>query len=258
MDCTEAQAHADRYLDAELEPAARAELESHVQGCPACAPVYAERQALQALLKEQAPAFRASAGLRAAVEARLAEAGHAAQAVRLPPPGWWGLGASVAAAAAIAVSVTWSVAQHQREEDWEYMLKDDAVAIHLRSLQERHLVDVGATEPGALRAWFRPRLPYAAVVPDLTAHGYTLVGGRLDYLYETPLAAVVYRRDEQIINLLTWPMEDEDRYPSATMVEGGLQIRFLRRGGANFCVISNMAAADFDRLIGTLATADLS
>ena len=58
--------------------------------------------------------------------------------------------------------------------------------VHMRSLNENHPVDVASAEPGRLEQWFKDRLPYSSSIKE----GHTLVGGRLDFPYKKPLAAV--------------------------------------------------------------------
>lgn len=67
-------------------------------------------------------------------------------------------------------------------------------------MRETHLVIT--TEPARLEQWFKTRLPYTAPIQDLPADGYALVGGRLDCIYQQPLAAVAYLRVGSYFSLL--------------------------------------------------------
>ena len=61
-------------------------------------------------------------------------------------------------------------------------LLGDVVSAHLRSLQAEHLTDVRVDRSAhVVKPWFNGKLAVAPPVIDLTAQGFTLVGGRLDY-----------------------------------------------------------------------------
>ena len=62
---------------------------------------------------------------------------------------------------------------------------------------------------------------------DLAPDGFPLIGGRLDYLHEGKVAALIFRRNKHFINLFIWP---GDASPETDVKQGYNLIRFECKG----------------------------
>jgi anti-sigma factor RsiW len=70
---------------------------------------------------------------------------------------------------------------------------DDAIAAHRTfSVEIRHPVEVGASEEAHLVQWLSKRLGHQLIVPDLSALGFQLMGGRLLPADSGPAALFMY------------------------------------------------------------------
>ena len=87
---------------------------------------------------------------------------------------------------------------------------------------------------------------------DFTAKGYPLVGGRLDYLDHRPVAALVYRHRQHLINVYAWPAVDgRDSVPQA-LSRQGYHLLHWADGGMAYWVISDLNARDPATLVQIL------
>jgi anti-sigma factor RsiW len=99
-----------------------------------------------------------------------------------------------------------------------------------------------------VKPWFNGRLDVAPPVVDLTAQGFTLIGGRLDYIDGRTVGAIVYRRRTHVINLFIAQTPNTETHPAKIQTVQGFNIRHWSERGLNYWAVSDLNAdelADF-------------
>jgi len=79
-------------------------------------------------------------------------------------------------------------------------------------------------------------------VVDLTSQGFTLIGGRLDYVDARPIGAIVYRRRQHVINLFVAQTASTERKAAKIETIQGFNIRRWSDHGLNYWAVSDLAA----------------
>jgi len=234
MTCEEAEVLLHALIDGELDAGHTREVEAHVAGCARCAARLAAYRDLQQALAGGRLRHAAPASLRTSIERTLPK--PAARASRRAVlKGFFAGGAlSAAAAASIAFIVL--------RQDRDGRILGEAISAHLRSLQAEHLTDVVSSDRHTVKPWFNGKLDLAPPVIDLTAQGFTLIGGRLDYIDGKPVAAIVYRRRVHVINLFCAPTPDSIRRGAKMQSLHGFNVRSWAENGLSLWAVSDIGA----------------
>ncbi len=126
----------------------------------------------------------------------------------------------------------------------EQFLATQLIASHVRSLMADHLTDVASSDQHTVKPWLDVKLDFAAPVVDLSGDGFPLIGGRLDYLDNRPVAALVYGRRKHFINLFVWPATSDEAKAPKTITREGYQLLHWADSDFNYWAVSDVNIND--------------
>jgi anti-sigma factor RsiW len=110
----------------------------------------------------------------------------------------------------------------------------------------------GRADRHAVKPWFQGKLDFSPAVLDLSDDGFVLAGGRLDYVNGRPVAALVYRRRQHVINLLTWPAAPGEETSPRIEARQGYHLASWKHQGMSWWAVSDLnpeELAEFAQLL---------
>ena len=202
------------YADGEIDGLRGRTIEKHLRDCPECAARHRNVLALRASIRAGVPRYAASPALalgRKRVDARLRTRGCCGARRRRRDRGgkrrwdrWRWLTAGAVAGCAATV-LAWVVGAALLDWRANEDLAVEAVATHVRATLDNHLIAIASSDQHTVKPWLSARLDYSPPVRDLSRDGFTLAGGRLDYLDRRPVATLVYRYRLHTIDVFVRP-----------------------------------------------------
>ena len=225
------------YVDGELDLANTRETERHFQSCADCRGTERAIRELRSALTSDAPAYRAPAHLRRNVRAALRREAKSTRQTLSP---WLVFATGAAFAAVLVGAVLFQTMPGVRGNT----IVDQVVASHVRSLLAAHLVDVVSSDQHTVKPWFDGKIDFAPEVRDLSANGFPLLGGRLDYLDGKTVVALVYQRNKHPINLFITPAPTSRNTSPKVMTRRGYNVFSWTNNGMKYWAVSDLNQAE--------------
>jgi anti-sigma factor RsiW len=237
MTCAEAEILIHALLDGELDAGHARQVETHLEICPTCAAQLRAHRKMQQAMPAAQLRFTAPAGLRRRIEMALPSAAPRAANRRSVLKGFvMGAALSTAMAASLFIVV---IDTHQDQR-----VLGDVLSAHVRSLQGDHLTDVQTSDQHTVKPWFNGKVHFAPPVVDLTAQGFTLIGGRLDYIDGRTVTSIVYRRRTHVINLFVAQGAAAEHHGVKLDTMQGFNVRRWNARGLEFFAVSDINAEE--------------
>ncbi|HLX83571.1 MAG TPA: hypothetical protein VKR59_06725 [Terriglobales bacterium] len=123
--------------------------------------------------------------------------------------------------------------------------------LHVATLASSTPVDVISTDRHTVKPWFQGKIPFAFNLPELQNSEFSLLGGRMTYLDQTPGAHLIYDVRKHHISVFVF----QERALPPRLEDGSLSPEKLSfnmetwaQGGLRYFVIGDTSAADIDSL----------
>jgi anti-sigma factor RsiW len=232
------------YVDGELDPAKTLELEAHLAENPSARAACERLRGLSAAIRAKADYHAAPAVF----------AGRLAASVLLEPEGKprrfalprWLLPAAAFAGVAVFAFVAAALLVRPGEDE---RLSAELLDAHVRATLAGRSYDVASSDQHTVKPWLSARLAFSPPVADLSAHGFELTGGRVDYVGGRRVAVLAYKRRQHLIDVFVWPGEGQ---PELKLARDGFNMERFARNGMNFWLVSDLnrnELADLGRLL---------
>ncbi|HEY2529391.1 MAG TPA: anti-sigma factor [Xanthobacteraceae bacterium] len=255
MNCADTEILLHALVDGELDANHSREVEAHVATCGNCA---ASLEAFRAMrnaiiaadLKESAPE-----GLRRRIQSALSSPPAPAAGRQSLKPSRRAFFGGFAAGTALSAATAAGIALTLFRNDAEQTIANEVVSAHIRSLQAGHLLDVETSDQHTVKPWFNGKLDVAPPVVDLTAQGFTLLGGRLDYIDGEPVGSLVYQRRKHLINLFVAQRLGVTHGGANAATIQGYNVRHWSEEGLDFWAVSDLAGDELDEFGAKFAAA---
>jgi anti-sigma factor RsiW len=240
MVCESWKAKLDTYLDGEVPEDEMRTFDAHVRGCPSCSADALARVQMKRAIHVAGRRFTPSAEFRKRIQQKIAP----------KPQRSFGLRWTLAAAAAIILVAGTLTSAYLGTRSRDQLFSEIA-DLHVATLASSSPVDVISTDRHTVKPWFQGKIPFAFNLPELQKTEFSLLGGRMTYLDQTPGAHLIYDVRKHHISVFVF----QERSLPAKLDENSLSPKQLpfnletwSQGGLRYFVISDASAADIDSL----------
>jgi anti-sigma factor RsiW len=241
MVCESWRAKLDTYLDGEVPEEQMRTFDAHVRNCPSCSADALTRVQMKRAIQVAGKRYTPSAEFRKRMQQKIAA----------KPQRSLGLAWTLAATAAAIIVVGTLTSVYLGTRSGRNQVFSEIADLHVATLASSSPVDVISTDRHTVKPWFQGKIPFAFNLPELQNTGFSLLGGRMTYLDQTPGAHLIYDVGKHHISVFVF----QERSLPASLDKDPVspnQLTFnmetWTQGGLRYFVIGDASAANIDSL----------
>jgi anti-sigma factor RsiW len=242
MTCEAWKTKLDAYLDGELSAEEMRVFDVHVHGCPSCAPDALSRVQMKRSIQTAGKRFVPSEDFR-----KRMQKGIAAKPERRTFGSSWVM--AVALMAVLAVIGLTVSEQGQRAQTGQTF--SEVADMHVATLASTSPFDVVSSDRHTVKPWFQGKIPFTFTLPELQNSEFSLLGGRVTYMQQTPGAHLIYEVRKHRISVFIFPessLREKLAAGSTADKELSFNIESWTQDGLRYFVIGDAGASEINGL----------
>jgi anti-sigma factor RsiW len=241
MVCESWKAKLDTYLDGEVAEGEMRSFDAHIRSCLSCSADALTRVQMKRAIQAAGKRYTSSAEFRKRMQQKIAA----------KPQRRFGLSWTLAAAAAAVILVGTLTSAYLGSRPGRDQVFSEIADLHVATLASSSPVDVISTDRHTVKPWFQGRIPFAFNLPELQNSEFSLLGGRMTYLEQTPGAHLIYDVGKHHISVFVF----QERSLPAKLRDSASQpdklsfnMETWSQGGLRYFVIGDASAANIESL----------
>ena len=230
----------DAYLDGELSEAEARAVSDHLRSCAACAAESLSRVQLKRAIQAGGRRYAADPAFRARIQNSIASRRPARNR-------WFWLPALATAMILLIFGVSYLVIN--RAQASEARLLGELADLHVAALASANPVDVVSTDRHTVKPWFEGKIPFTFNLPELKDSPFTLIGGKVSYLNQSPGAELIFRVRQHQISVFIF----QERAMGNVRIGVGqnaqsFTMQTWSHNGLRYFILGDVGAADINQL----------
>lgn len=232
----------------------------HIRNCSRCAEFFTIEENIKNLLKDRSPKEKARASFREDILFMFANQKTTTKIGASWLSGRFIVKGSLVFLGMVVVLLIVTFIYVRSSSKESLSLASRLAEDHLRNIPEA--VQVSSSEPKIIEEWFRDKVDFAVLVPELM--NAKLIGGRLCHLDNNRIALLFYEKEGKPISLFVMDESYLDRYAQDKVeilrnklhndTEKGCNLIFWRQRGILYALVSDIKSEELSNLVPKIAS----